>query len=55
LDSNCGSYDKFYITTSLRGVYNFNLKVSMAKEGVHSGSYSGIFPDSFRVARFVLE
>ena len=43
------------LTTTLRGVLNFNLKVTVLEEGVHSGTGSGIIPDSFRILRNLLE
>lgn len=42
------------MTTSLRGIANGNLTVSIINEGVHSGSASGIVPDTFRIARMLL-
>jgi acetylornithine deacetylase/succinyl-diaminopimelate desuccinylase-like protein len=41
-------------TVSLRGIVVGNLKVELLKEGVHSGSASGIVPDTFRIARKLL-
>lgn len=38
----------------MRGIVNGNLKVSITDEGVHSGSASGIVPDTFRIARMLL-
>lgn len=55
LDSGCGNYEQMWITTSLRGVCVGNLKVEIAKEGVHSGDASGILPDTFRIARSLLD
>lgn len=55
LDSGCGDYERFFLTTTLRGCFFFSLKVSVSSEGVHSGVYSGVFPDSFRVARSILD
>lgn len=54
LDSGCGTYNKFWLTTSLRGVCNGNLRVDILSEGVHSGKASGIVPSSFRIARDLL-
>jgi acetylornithine deacetylase/succinyl-diaminopimelate desuccinylase-like protein len=54
LDSGCGNYEQFWLTTSLRGVVMGVLKVTVLKEGVHSGAASGIVPSSFRVLRHVL-
>ena len=39
------------MTTSLRGNVAGELSVELIREGVHSGSASGIVADSFRVAR----
>lgn len=55
LDSGCCDYDHFCLTTTLRGVTNFTLKVEVTKEGVHSGAASGIIPDSFRIGRKIIE
>ena len=54
LDSGCGNYDAMWITTSLRGLAGGNLKVTILKEGVHSGSSSGVVPSSFRIVRQLL-
>lgn len=42
------------MTTSLRGAALFTLNVEVLSEGVHSGDASGIVPDSFRIARDLL-
>ena len=54
LDSGCGNYDQLWSTTSLRGLVSGDLTVEVLREGVHSGSASGIVPSSFRVARMLL-
>jgi len=54
LDSGCGSYDRLWVTTSLRGLVGGVLTVEVLQEGVHSGVASGIVPSSFRVARKLL-
>jgi len=51
LDSGCGNYNHFWLTTSLRGLVSVSLKVQLLTEGVHSGLGSGIVADSFRVIR----
>lgn len=51
LDSGCGDYDRLWVTTSLRGVVNGDLRVEVLREGVHSGEASGVVASSFRVAR----
>lgn len=55
LDSGSYDYDHFCVTTTLRGVMNFDFKVEIANEGVHSGTGSGIMPDTFRIARNLIE
>src|SRR5262249_24969248 len=55
LDSGCGDYDRLWLTTSLRGLVNATLTVSVLTEGVHSSSASGIVPSSFRIARALLD
>ncbi|MCB0982258.1 MAG: M20/M25/M40 family metallo-hydrolase [Acidimicrobiaceae bacterium] len=55
LDSECLTYDRIWITTSLRGMAAGTLRVDILREGVHSGSASGIVPSSFRIARRLLD
>lgn len=54
LDSGCGNYDQLWITTSLRGVIGGVLNIEVLKQGVHSGSGSGIVPSCFMVLRQLL-
>jgi len=54
LDSGAGNYDQLWVTSSLRGIVVGDLKVSVLKEGVHSGDASGVVPSSFRIARALL-
>ena len=54
LDSGCGNYDQLWVTTSLRGLVGGVLTVEVLREGVHSGSASGLVPSSFRIARKLL-
>lgn len=54
LDSGCGNYEQFWLTTSLRGNIKGVLTTELIKEGVHSGIASGIVPSSFRIARQLL-
>src|SRR5690606_24700304 len=54
LDAECGNYDQFWITSSLRGNLLGTLRVDVLKEGVHSGMASGIVASSFRIARALL-
>lgn len=55
MDSGCMDYDSLWITTSLRGYLEFTLTVECLKENVHSGSGSGIAPDSFNIIRSLLD
>jgi acetylornithine deacetylase/succinyl-diaminopimelate desuccinylase-like protein len=55
LDSGCGNYDQLWLTTSLRGLAGGLLSVQVLEEGVHSGDASGVAPDSFRLARALLD
>jgi acetylornithine deacetylase/succinyl-diaminopimelate desuccinylase-like protein len=54
LDAECGNYDQFWCTTSLRGNLTGTLTAEVLTEGVHSGGAGGIVPSSFRVLRHLL-
>ena len=54
LDSGCGTYDRLWLTTSLRGIVVGTLRVDILTEGVHSGDAGGVVPSSFRIARRLL-
>ena len=54
LDSGAGSYDRLWITDSLRGLVGGTLSVDVLTEGVHSGNAGGIVPSSFRILRQLL-
>lgn len=54
LDSGAGSYDTFWMTTSLRGLLMTKIKITSLTEGVHSGNGGGICSDTFRVFRHLL-
>jgi acetylornithine deacetylase/succinyl-diaminopimelate desuccinylase-like protein len=54
LDAECGNYEQFWCTTSLRGNLVGTLRVEVLSEGVHSGMASGIVASSFRIARQLL-
>lgn len=55
LDSGCGDYERLWVTTSLRGLVNGDLNVSVLRDGVHSGNGGGIVPSSFRILRRLLD
>jgi len=54
LDSGCGTYDQFWVTTSLRGLIGGTLKVQVMEQACHSGIGSGVYPSSFRILRSLL-
>ena len=54
LDSGCGNFDQLWVTTSLRGLIGGVLTIDVLREGVHSGSGSGIVPSCFRILRQLL-
>ncbi|MGH8224552.1 MAG: M20 family metallopeptidase [Gammaproteobacteria bacterium] len=55
LDAECGNYDQFWCTTSLRGNLVGTLSVEILTEGVHSGGAGGVVPSSFRILRALLD
>jgi len=55
LDSGALTYDRLWVTTSLRGIVNVELTVSVLTQGQHSGVASGVVPSSFRVLRQLIE
>lgn len=55
LDSSCVTYDRLWVTTSLRGNLVCEVRVDVLDEGVHSGIAGGIVPSSFRVLRLLLD
>ena len=55
MDSGCKDYYSLWLTTSLRGVAAFEVEVECLKESVHSGTGSGVAPDSFTVLRILLD
>eukprot|EP01112_Ceratiomyxa_fruticulosa_P001260 TRINITY_DN1128_c0_g1_i1.p1 TRINITY_DN1128_c0_g1~~TRINITY_DN1128_c0_g1_i1.p1 ORF type:complete len:488 (+),score=110.34 TRINITY_DN1128_c0_g1_i1:195-1658(+) len=55
LDSGCGNYEQFWLTSSLRGIVVGTLEVKLLREGVHSGSASGVVPSTFRILRDLLD
>ena len=55
LDSGSPTYDRLWVTTSLRGAVVGTLTVTVLDHGVHSGSAGGVVPSSFRLARQLLD
>ncbi|MEV0082552.1 M20/M25/M40 family metallo-hydrolase [Saccharopolyspora sp. NPDC050642] len=55
LDSGAGDYERLWLTNSLRGMVQLEVKVQVLDSGLHSGIASGIAPSSFRVLRELLD
>ena len=55
LDSGCANYNQLWCTTSLRGLVGGELKIEVLKNGIHSGSGSGIVPSPFSILRQLLD
>jgi acetylornithine deacetylase/succinyl-diaminopimelate desuccinylase-like protein len=55
LDSSAPTYDRLWVTNSLRGLVNLDLTVRVLERAVHSGSASGVVPSSFRILRELLD
>jgi acetylornithine deacetylase/succinyl-diaminopimelate desuccinylase-like protein len=54
LDSGCLSYDRLWLTSSLRGNLVASVRVDVLNEGIHSGVGGGVVPSSFRILRSIL-
>jgi acetylornithine deacetylase/succinyl-diaminopimelate desuccinylase-like protein len=55
LDSGALTYDRLWVTTSLRGMVHAKLTVKVLTQGQHSGVASGVVPSSFRILRQLLD
>ncbi len=55
LDSGAISYDRLWVTTSLRGLASIELTVKVLEQGRHSGMASGVVPSSFRILRQLID
>ena len=54
LDSGCPTWDRLWLTTSLRGLVSVTVTVRVLEEGVHSGAAGGVVPSTFRILRELL-
>jgi acetylornithine deacetylase/succinyl-diaminopimelate desuccinylase-like protein len=54
LDSGCPTWDRLWLTTSLRGLLALTVTVRVLEEGVHSGAAGGVVPSTFRILRQLL-
>lgn len=55
LDSGALDYSSLWLTSTLRGMIAFNLKVSITEIACHSGVSGGAIPETFRVANTLLD
>ena len=55
MDSGALDYDHLWATSSLRGVCNIDVQIEAGKVGYHSGMTGGVVPETFRIARQLLE
>ena len=55
LDSGAHTYDRLWLTQSLRGNLTCTVKVQVLEQGVHSGEAGGVVPSSFRILRHLLD
>lgn len=55
LDSGCVDYNSLWLTSSLRGFAAIILTVECMSQSVHSGTGSGLAPDSFTIMRQLLD
>ena len=54
LDSGCLDYEQLWMTSSLRGLAMVDLKIECGLTGYHSGEVGGLVPETFRIARALL-
>ncbi len=55
LDAGGLTYDRLWLTSSLRGLVNVELTATVLSQGLHSGLASGVVPSSARVLRQLLD
>jgi acetylornithine deacetylase/succinyl-diaminopimelate desuccinylase-like protein len=51
LDSGAETWDRLWVTNSLRGMLAVEVNVEVLEAGLHSGVGSGVVPSSFRILR----
>lgn len=54
MDSGALDYDGLWLTSSLRGICIVDVTIEAGKIGQHSGEVGGIIPETFRIARSLL-
>ena len=55
LDSGAASYDRMWLTDSLRGVGAAFVNVEICRDSIHSGIGGGVVPDPVRILRMLLD
>ena len=55
LDSGALTYDRLWVTNSLRGLSMVTIRVDVLRHEVHSGTAGGVVPSSFRILRELLD
>lgn len=55
MDSGALDYDQLWLTSSLRGICIVDCQIEAGKVGYHSGETGGIIPETFRIARILLD
>lgn len=54
LDSGAYNYERFCLTTALRGVMNFTIKCELTEESYDSEVFGNVLPDPYRILRAAL-
>jgi len=55
LDSGALTYDRLWVTTSVRGLVDVEVTVKVLDQAQHSGAASGVVPSSFRILRQLID
>lgn len=55
MDSGALDYDSLWLTSSLRGICLVDFKIEGGALGYHSGTTGGVIPETFRIARTLLD
>lgn len=53
-DAETIDYERLCLSKSIRGVLDFDLRIKILNDGVHSGDSSGIVPSTFKIANQLL-
>jgi acetylornithine deacetylase/succinyl-diaminopimelate desuccinylase-like protein len=54
LDAGAATPESMMITNSLRGCANFDIKVKVASNNVHSGSAGGVVPNPYTIITAII-